>query len=386
MAALGETTMTEKVRGAEATVRGFEPADIPDVARLFLRAFRKDGKSSDEPTPYLRALLRQIYFDNPWYDPDIRSQVFADETGVARGFIGVTVAPLVHEGRRLRAAFAGSLTVEDPARHPLAGARLIRSFLSGPQDLSLTETANATAMRMWQKLGMPFETQYSLNWLRLLRPVSGGTALIKRRLPLAKSLMPLARLGDQAARRFGGDPFRAVLDPSPRRTTFETVSRSDFDAAVLALAPLYSMHPGWDATSLGWFSSLASVKRNFGEPRYRVALGRDGQPLAAYAYFYRPDDFGWLLQSLTAPAQAGDLVDDMFCDADVVGCCGMRGAAQPWLTNALMSRRTLFLSRTFFLAHAKDKTLLQAIRSGDALVSGLAGESWMPLIGDTLRG
>ncbi|MGN7294729.1 hypothetical protein [Rhizobium sp. SAFR-030] len=377
--------MTETVRGAGATVRAFEPADIPDVARLFLRAFRKGARPSDEPTPHLTAVLRRIYFDNPWYDPEIRSQVFADETGAVRGFIGVTMAPLVHEGRRLRAAFAGSLTVEDPVRHPLAGARLIRSFLSGPQDLSLTETANATAMRMWQKLGIPFDTQYSLNWLRLLRPVSGGTALVKRRLPIVKALMPLARLGDAAAKRFGGDPFRPVLDPSPRRATFATVSRSDFDAAVLALAPLYSLRPDWDQMSLDWFSSLASVKRNFGEPRYRVALGRDGRPRAAYAYFHRPDDFGWLLQSLTAPAQAGDLVDDLLTDAYEVGCCGMRGAAQPWLTNALMSRRTLFLSRTFFLAQARDQTLLTAIRSGDALVSGLAGESWMPLIGDSLR-
>ncbi|WP_137129818.1 hypothetical protein [Rhizobium sp. FY34] len=377
--------MAEALRDAGATVRHFELDDIPAVARLFLKTFRKGRAASATPSPVLLAQLRQIYFETPWYDPQIRSWVFVDEAGEVHGFIGANVVPMEYEGRPLRVAYAGALTVEDSALHPLAGARLLRSFLSGPQDISVTETANATAARMWQKQGIPLNTAYSLNWIRLLRPAAGAMSILERKLPAARLLSPLAHGIDWAFARMLSDPLRPRVEASPRRLSFQTVERSEFDAAALHLKDFYALRPRWDAPSLHWFSSHAAVKRNFGEPRYRLALGRDGQPASAYAYFRRRDDFAWMLQSLVTPEQAGDLVDDMLLDADSYGCAGIRGAAQPWLNAALMSRKSLFLSRTFFLAHARDKTLLQPFLAGEALASGLAGESWMRLIGDDFR-
>jgi hypothetical protein len=47
-----------------------------------------------------------------------------------------------------------------------------------------------------------------------------------------------------------------------------------------------------------------------------------------------------------------------------------------------MSRKTLFYGRTFYISHARDKALLEPVRSGRALISGIAGESWTRLIGD----
>jgi hypothetical protein len=362
-------------------VRPLEPQDIPAVARLFVKAFRKRTHAT-EPTLPLLEHLKQIYFANPWHDPDIPSLVYVDGHGEIRGFIGVTVQPMLFGDRTVRAAFAGSLTVDQPDRHPLAGARLIRSFLGGPQDLSITETANAKALRMWQKLGIPLDTQYSLNWIRLLRPATATVSALKHRHGAAKLLLPLAHLADRAVARLMSDPFRPHLDAGPRRLSFSDIDRSAFDRAALDLAELYSLRPAWDETSLSWFSSHAAIKRNFGEPSYRLASSRDGKPVAAYAYFRRPDDFAWLLQSFVKPEQAGDLIDDMLLDAHRHGCSAVRGAAQPWLNNALICRRTLFLTRTFYLVHAKDKTLLAPFRDGMALASGLAGESWMRLIGD----
>jgi hypothetical protein len=377
--------MAEVLRDAGATVRFFEPEDIPAVARLFLKTFRRGKASRGEPTAALLTQIRAIYFETPWYDPDIRSRVFVDEDGSVRGFIGANVVPMELDGRPLRVAYAGALTVEDAARHPLAGARLVRSFLSGPQDISVTETANATALRMWQKQGIPLDIAYSLNWFRLLRPASGAMSILERRIPAARLMSPFAHAADRVASLLLSDPFRPVIDASPRRLSFQTVEREAFDAAALHLKDLYPLRPRWDAQSIDWFSRHASVKRNFGEPRYRLAMGRDGRPAAAYAYFRRRDDFAWMLQSLVTPEQAGDVIDDMLVDANEFGCAGIRGAAQPWLNGALMSRRSLFLSRIFFLVHARDKTLLEPFHAGRALASGLAGESWMQLIGDHFR-
>lgn len=367
--------------GSADHVRPLEPQDIPAVGRLFVKAFRKRSRTS-EPTLALLEHLKQVYFDNPWHDPAITSRVFVDGTGEIKGFIGVHVQPMHFEGRPLRVAFAGSLTVDEPDRHPLAGARLIRSFLSGPQDISITETANTKALRMWQKLGIPLDTQYSLNWIRLLRPATATVSVLKHRRDAARFLFPPAHLADKAVARLMSDPFRPHLEPGPRRLMFLDTDRSTFERAALELSHLYPLRPDWDETSLAWFSSHGAVKRNFGEPCYRLATGRDGTPVAAYVYFRRADDFAWLLQSFVRPQQAGDLIDDMLMDAHRFGCSAVRGAAQPWLHGALICRRTLFLSRTFYLVHAKDKTLMAPFRDGMALASGLAGESWMRLIGD----
>lgn len=377
--------MSEALRDAGAAVRFFEPEDIPAVAGLFFKTFRNSKAASTEPSAALLAQIRQIYFETPWYDPDIRSRVFVDDDGVVRGFIGANVVPMEFEGRRLRVAYAGALAVEDASRHPLAGARLVRSFLSGPQDISVTETANSTALRMWMKQGIALDTAYSLNWLRILRPASSVTSILQRKFPAARFLAPIARGVDHVMTRLLSDRFRPVVDTSPRRLSFETVEREIFDAAALQLKDLYPLRPSWDATSLEWFSRHASVKRNYGEPRYRLARGRDGQPAAAYAYFRRRDDFAWMLQSLVTPQQAADLIDDILVDAYDFGCAGIRCAAQPWLHAAMMSRKGIFLSRIYFLAHARDKTLLQPFHAGQALASGLAGESWMSLIGDHFR-
>jgi hypothetical protein len=76
------------------------------------------------------------------------------------------------------------------------------------------------------------------------------------------------------------------------------------------------------------------------------------------------------------------MVDDLFAHAYEMGCSGIRGGGHPWLIPTLMSRKTIFYGRSFFVAQARDKSLLEPIRSGQALISGLAGESWTRLIGD----
>lgn len=368
-------------QSSTAVVRELRVEDLPAVASLFVRTFRRKSRAA-APSGDLIDHLKQIYFDNPWFDPDICSKVFVDDAGSVQGFIGVNVQRMVLADRPIRAAFAGSLVVADPARYPLAGARLLRSFLSGPQDLSVTETANATAMGMWQKLAIPVETDYSLNWFRVMRPASALVSILERRSSLARLLLPLAKLADAGFGALTGHALRPIADKSPKRLQFTQTDRETFNEAALVLSQRYRLRPDWDRPTLDWFSRQAASKRNFGTPCYRLGRDAKGNLVAAYAYFRQPHDLAWMLQSFVEKERAGDLIDDMMVDAYEFGCSAIRGTAQPWLNNALVTRKTLFYSRVFFLADARDKSLLEPIRAGEALVSGLAGESWMRLIGD----
>ncbi|WP_119938644.1 hypothetical protein [Neorhizobium sp. NCHU2750] len=366
--------MVEKAGG----VRDLEREDLPAVAALFQKTFRR----SEPARPSMVSYLSETLFDHPWYDEEIRSKVFVNPDGNIGGFIGVFPSRLELEGRLLRAAFAGSMMVDRHEQNPLAGARLLRAFLSGPQDISLTETANAVALGMWQKLALPLDIAYSLNWLRVLRPAGTAIQIAERGMKAARFLRPVASLTDGIIERAGLKGFRVPPMQGIGRTNFWDASREEFSNAMLKLAERFPLRPQWDRASLQWFMDQAEAKRQFGKPSWRIAENRSGDLVGCYVYYGRPGGIGWLLQALCAPNVAGELVDDLFAQADAAGCVAVRGAGHPWLTPELISRKTLFYGRAFFVAHAKDKSLLQPIKAGEALISGLAGENWTRLIGD----
>jgi hypothetical protein len=357
------------------TVRDVQRKDLEAIAHLFQKTFR----SSKAQSTSLQAYLEEAFFDHPWNEPDVVSKVFEEADRRISGFIGVLPARLELNGRPVRAAFAGSLMVENPKANPLAGARLVRSFLAGPQELSLTETANKTSVNMWQKAGYPLDPGYSMNWLKVLRPSSTGIHFIEQRFAAAKFLRPLGRVTDRAV-AFGRR--RSFKRPSGSKVLFRDVTPDVFSEALLVLKEAYTLRPVWTKESMGWFLRHAEQKRNLGYPEWRVGYAPDGRPVAAYAYFAAPGRVGWVLQALSLPNRTDDLLDDLFAHAYEYGCAGVRGSAHPWLTPALMLRQAIFQGRSFYVAAARDKSLLEPIKAGQALISGLAGEGWMRLIGD----
>jgi hypothetical protein len=358
-------------------VRDLEARDMADVARLFQATFRGSRKPSSDLASY----LSQAFLSHPWVEPDITSKVFVGPDDRVSGFVGVFPARMELEGRPLRAAVAGSMVVEDARANPLAGARLLRGVLTGPQDLSLTETANETALGMWQKAGHPLDTGYSLNWLRILRPSAAMLDMAARKSAPINMLLPFGRIADRAFGLLPGTGF-APAKAGSGRLTFKDATPAEFADALLTIAQHYPLRPRWDEPSLAWFLSHAEQKRNFGHPEWRIGRSANGRVAAAYAYFTKPGRIGSVLQALSAPGSEAELVDDLFAHAFEMGASGLRGAAHPWLLPALMSRKTVFFGRTFYVAQARDKTLLEPVRSGRALISGLAGESWTRLIGD----
>ena len=157
-------------------IRAFSPEDMPAVAELFQKTFLNRRRSASES---LKTYLAELFLHHPWYDPELASRVYVSPDGAVRGFIGVLPLHMCFRGRKIRAAIAGSLMVDRPEENPLAGARLLRSFANGPQELSISENANRVSENMWQKLGGRTVTFESLEWLRILRPAGAGIAIAR---------------------------------------------------------------------------------------------------------------------------------------------------------------------------------------------------------------
>jgi ribosomal protein S18 acetylase RimI-like enzyme len=352
--------------------------DIPAVARMFQKAFRDPAQAAPAS---LETYLRELFLEHPWRDPEAASRVFVGADGQVRGFIGVLPMRMSFHGQPVRAALASSLVVDNPAEHPLAGARLLRSYLGGPQELCVSETSNPIAQGMWERIGGRAIAEYSMEWLRPLKPVSLAVALAEERVGAARLLRPAAALTDRLIARFSP----ALAYPAPEMAGYYSGADVDDEALlehIPQLAAHYALRPDWDRSSLGFFLRHAARKSRHGELFRRMVYGRNRAPVGCYLYYGCPRRIAWVLQVLALPEATNAVIADLLNHAERHGSVGVRGRTQPHLLDTLLRNRCVFFQRSSTTVYSSNADLLAAIRAGDAFIIGLAGEGWTRLIGE----
>lgn len=361
--------------GRVSAVRPCAADDLPQVARLFARTFRRNRRDIDAA---VAAQFHALMFDHPWRDPELPSLVSVDGAGRVTGFICVLPVRMALGGRPVRAALAGSLMVEDAAGDPLAGARLFRAYLKGPQELSFSDTSNSIARGLWEQLGGRVAPQFSLEWLRPLRPAAAAWAFLRQVVPAAAVLKPFALAADRVIALAGKSlPLNAV----PGRTEAHDASSAALLALIERLGRGYRLGPRWSADSLAWFLGHARTKELYGSLVAKLVYDRRDRPAGCFLYCGRPGGIAFVLQVFAEPGKAGLVVDALLADAAALGCVAVRGRTQPDLLAVLEARKCVFVSRSFLTYHSKDAEVLAAIQSGDALLTGLCGEAWTRFIG-----
>jgi hypothetical protein len=355
--------------------------DIPAVAGIFHRTFRNNH---NPPPRSLELCLNEILFDHPWFDPELPSRVFVTPEGKVGGFMGTVALHMSYRGKAVRAAVPTSLAVENPARYPLAGARLVRAFLSGPQDLSISEPANALSQGLMTRLGAEQVPSESMEWLRIFEP--GGFALsLLGDHPAARIAAPLFRLGDRLVRRtIAGDMIRLPSGP-PSFAHDADVS----DEALLAYLPElttgYELRPDWDPAAFKFVLGHAARNEARGTLYRRVVFGKDMKPIGCYVYHGRPGRVAFVLQVLSRPGAVDAVLDSLFAHSLGNGSVAVKGRTEQRLLDPLLRRGALFFRRHSSLVHSRHRELVEAVRAGTAVTGGLAGESWMRLCGDRFK-
>lgn len=357
-------------------IRTLSLNDVPAVARLFQATFRRSRKSSRSA---LEAYLRDLFLRHPGYDADCASRVYVGGDGTVRGFIGVLPAPMMIRDRLLRGAVASSLMVENPHEDPMAGARLLKSFFAGPQDLSFSETSNPLAQRMWERLGGRVAAPYSMEWVRVLRPAGAALALAGERVPGLRVLHRAGAGADRLAARFA--PALASDEPLPPHTETVEVGEVVMADVLPRLAASYALRPAWTPDLLRWQLGHAERKERYGELVRCLVVGRNEAALGCFLYYVRPNGIAFVLQALAHAKTADTVVAHLFAHAARHGAVALRGRAQPDLLDPLLRRRCIMLHRSSTTVSTADPEVLDAIARGDALLTGLAGEAWTRLIG-----
>ncbi len=131
-------------------IRALEVRDIEQVAALYERVVRS---GANEASPGLVDYFRRTLLDHPMSDPDIPSLVSEDDAGRIVGFIGSHPRQARLGEQQIRIGCSGQL-VSDPVHgNPAVGALLMRQYLAGPQDLTITDGATPLVSEMWTRHG-----------------------------------------------------------------------------------------------------------------------------------------------------------------------------------------------------------------------------------------
>jgi hypothetical protein len=317
--------------------------------------------------------FEQVFLGQPLSDPSIPSLVFEGSDGEILGFIGSLVHRMRFEQRSVRLACSSSLVVSPRARQLGAGGLLLRKYLAGPQDLTMTDTAGRATEQMWKRLGGSQYHLGSITWLHLVRPVQAAAGLKlwhlgrHQRLPLVR---PLCRPLDAAYSRFAGTGDG------------EGLAEEELTPSLLIehqrLGPQkFDLWRDYDAESLGLLFDHIGRSRSNGRFVKKLVRDERGQPVGWYLASLLPSDIYRVLGLAAAPGKEELLFRHVLRGAKVAGAAAVAGRVEPWLLN-VFPRRTLMFSRVRFLIHSRDAALGDAVSSGKAFLTGLESDIWLP--------
>lgn len=356
-----------------AGIRPLRSSDMEQVTRLVGDAFPLGSTSRDVD---LRASLTRLFLDNPWFDPEIPSLVLEGADGRLLGFIGSAVRRMRLDGRPVRMACSSSLATSPAGRTKGVGALLLRRFLGGQQDLTMTDSAGAATEKLWTRLGGFSVPIASIAWIRPLRPLGLAATVLLRRLGREE-------LGTHLRRRLAmarPHPTRfslAKLAVEPVGVTLEPWRPRDVVARLEEIAEPHRLVPDYDEPFLEWIMrEVDEVKSRGGAVAAMVRRGE--QTLGWYVFLIHPSGLGQEVQLIARDVHAATVRRQLLFHAQELGASAVYGRLDAQHVRAnVVDPRTLLRPGLRFLVHTHDDHVASAIRSGDAALSGLEGDGWM---------
>lgn len=349
-------------------IRPLRHDDLGAVVALYQRVVRGGGATPE----WLEGYFRETLLEHPWYDEELPSLVSEEADGRIGGMIGVHARRLLFDGRPIRLACSGQL-VADPAIGGAPGFFLVRAFLAGPQEISITDGANESARAIWTRLGGVVRELESISWMAALRPARAGLDVWTSRRP--RGLL-----------RSGGDAIGRASDSVWQRRS-HGADRSAFTSTPLAPELLTALLPelgagrriaaAYDVGFSRWLLDTLGRSTQRGELRARVVEGNDSQRLGAFVYYRRRGGRSQVIGLLARPGHLRQVCESLFHDARRGGAAYLAGRLEPGVTEAMRGRRLFLRYSGEALVHARDEGLLRAVRAGEASLTLLDGEYWM---------
>lgn len=363
-------------------VRSFvKETDLPQVAHLHRLVFGRGPRAAPDELELYHEYFTEVFLNNPWRDDALPSLVYEDDDRRIIGFLGVMPRPMVINGQPLRVAISSQFMVH-PQRRGRVGLRLLTTFFSGPQDLSITE-GNDQVRTIWEGLGGATLLLHSIHWTRPLRPSRYVLSFLKRHGTasiVVRALTPVCVVMESLLGQLGRRPFR----PSTPDTRGEELTESALLACLSEVSRGRSLRPQYDERSARWLLTTLADKK--GRGRFRKVLVRNaaGEAAGWYLYYLKPAGVSEVVQVAARQGAMREVLGHLFHDAWAQGAVAVSGQLDPGFLPAFSDGHCLLHGGggSWILAHSRRPEWLAPIHRGDAFLTRLEGEWWVGLAGD----
>lgn len=363
-------------------VRAFEERDATAVASLWRYWFRDKVRG---PAPDLEALARRVYLERPATDPEIASLVAEDEAGNLAGFLGVTVTRVHVDDRAGRLAGVFPPLV-DPERAPTSLASyLLRRFLAGPQDLTLSDGGHPKFERVWEALGGRVAPLASLRWIKVFRPLRMAVEAGSSGTPFRRVARPIVGTLDHIVRRAAPGRLTAKPVALPGGRSSQRPARLDAQAATAArwsevierLQADVRLRPLYRPVDLNWlFAEMSAIDR-LGPLRVATAHDAARRPVGAWVATLPPGGVGRVFSLDAERNREADVFAALLADADAAGVGALTGRlAARWRRPMADARCFVHSGGSLQMLHARDRTLVDDGLLDRLAFSRLDAESW----------
>jgi len=281
--------------------------------------------------------------------------------------------PMYLEQRAVTCAIAARLMVDPAHRSPFAAIELLRTYLSGRQDISYTDGATMTARRVWETLGASLVPLLSIKWARIVKPLHLAVATRSWSEARSRASILLTAPGDAVAGSVS--PFR-VEDPA---LTTRPLSVPGLLAALEADAGRYTLRPVHTEATLEWLIDFMADDPDRGKLVTDEVLDEDGKPIGWYAFFSEPGGVCEVVNMSTDPKTHRRVLSQLIFRAKQDGGLAIQGRMLPrhlddYWENGCFGKRS-----GWALIQTGDTELRRAVMEGDAYLQGLEGEMPFPL-------
>jgi hypothetical protein len=356
-------------------IREFTIEDIPQVADLHRRVFGGGDQTSPELLDSYHTYFTEVFLNNPWRDPKAAdSLVYQEKDGRITGFLAVMPRRMSIDGQVVQAKITSQFVVDSNFRG-LRGLQLLSAALAGPQDITITDEANANSRIIWEHLGGAVSYVYSMHWIYPLRPCQFALFIAKKKRFLQPFILsasaPFARTLDALIGRFVKFP----VWPNSSKVIGQDLDCETLLGCLSEVGRNQSIQADYDSRSLHWLLQRADEKQQYGSLQ-KVLLKTEKDEIAGwYLYYSNPGGLGEVIQLHAKAGFTHDILRHLFDHASRRGVVALRGRMEPRLMQAFSDTHCLFhCGHQWVLLHSRRPELLQAFDRGTAGFSRLDGE------------
>jgi hypothetical protein len=324
----------------------------------------------------LTAYFNQMFVHLPWRDDALPSLVYEDGMGRVRGFLGVIPRRMRWRGTDVRVAVPTQFMVH-PESRGVAGVQLMRQFLEGPQDLSLSDRGNEGARRLWERLGGRTSLLYSLFWTRPLRPTRYAIVRHAHGRLAGKAIAAARPLWDllDAAVAILKEPAIPARAPIGRT---EPLPVEWIVSHFHEFMPPGTLHPVYEEDFLRRVLQEVTAKTKLGTMRAWLVRDAEEHVIGWCIYFTNPRGVSHVVQLVGRPERVGEVLGHLLFEAGTAGATAVQGRLEPsYLPDFGAASCRFSREGPWMLVHSRRPELAAAVLSGHAYVSRLDSEWWL---------